>query len=169
MAGPNVSPRHLPAWHPAALVATGFGLGHLPKAPGTWASLAVLPLAWLIAQIGGRPGIALVAVSIAPLGWWAGQVYVNRQRSQDPGEVVIDEIAAQMLVLTAVPLTLFSMVVGFILFRVFDIVKPWPVSWADRHVKGGLGVMLDDLLAALYAAVGLYLLTWLKNGLIDVS
>lgn len=169
MAGPNASPGGLSAWHPAALIATGCGLGHLPKAPGTWASLAALPLAWIIDSVAGRDAIVLAGVALALLGWWAGQIYVDHQRAQDPGEVVIDEIAAQLLVLAVVPLTLFSLAVGFILFRLFDIVKPWPVSWADRHVKGGLGVMLDDLLAAAYAALVVVLLSWLKESLIHVS
>jgi phosphatidylglycerophosphatase A len=157
--------RALPAWHPAALIATGFGLGHLPTAPGTWASLAALPLAWLIHAFAGTTGIAVAGIAIGVIGIWASQVYVAHQRAQDPGEIVVDEIAAQLLVLTVVPLSLFSVALGFVLFRLFDIVKPWPVSWADRSVKGGLGVMLDDLLAAAYAALGVKLVMLLTGHL----
>jgi phosphatidylglycerophosphatase A len=165
MSEPAESMRALPTWHPASLIATGFGLGRLPVAPGTWASLAALPLAWLLDHVAGRPGIAAAGVAIALVGIWASQVYVDHQRTQDPGEIVVDEIAAQLLVLTIVPLSPFSMALGFVLFRLFDIVKPWPVSWADRSVKGGLGIMLDDLLAAAYAGIGLKLLMALTGHL----
>lgn len=165
MSEPAESIRALPAWHPASLVATGFGLGRLPMAPGTWASLAALPLAWLIHEFAGIAGIAVAGIVLTLIGIWASQVYVVHQRAQDPGEIVVDEIAAQLLVLTVVPLSLFSMALGFVLFRLFDIVKPWPVSWADRSVKGGLGVMLDDLLAAAYAALGLKLVMALTGHL----
>lgn len=165
MSEPAESMRALPTWHPASLIATGFGLGHLPVAPGTWASIAALPLAWLLDDMAGRTGIAAAGVAIALIGIWASQVYVAHTRVQDPGEIVVDEIAAQLLVLTVVPLSLFSAALGFVLFRLFDIVKPWPVSWADRSVKGGLGVMLDDLLAAAYAGIGLKLLMALTGHL----
>ncbi len=169
MSEPATSPRGLPLRHPAALIATAFGVGLLPKAPGTWASLATLPLAWLLDHVAGRASLVVAGVAIAALGIWASQVYVANHRVEDPGEVVVDEVAAQLLTLAAVPLTLFSLIAGFLLFRLFDIVKPWPVSWADRKVKGGLGVMLDDLLAAGYAALGLVLLLLLKDALIHVS
>jgi len=147
----------LPHWHPAVLIATFLGIGRLPKAPGTWASLIALPLAWIIYYLGGPPVLLLVAFYFACIGWWAAQVYVKRTGLEDPGVVVIDEIAAQMLVFMAAPPTLLNLAVGFVLFRLFDILKPWPVSWADRHIKGGFGAMLDDLLAAGYAGLCLWL------------
>ena len=168
MTSPAATARGLSFWHPAALIATGCGLGLLPKAPGTWGSLAALPLAWALDQTLGRAGIAGAGVAIALLGIWAGQIYVAHHRTEDPGEVVVDEIAAQLLVLAALPLTLFSTLVGFLLFRLFDIWKPWPVSWADRSVKGGLGIMLDDLLAAAYAATALIAITRVTEALFDV-
>jgi phosphatidylglycerophosphatase A len=155
-------------WHPAALIATAGGIGHLSIAPGTWASLAALPLAWLLDHITGRIGIAIAGLVVALLGIWASQIYVARGRVEDPREVVVDEVAAQLLVLAAVPLTLAGTIAGFLLFRLFDIVKPWPVNWADRQVKGGLGVMLDDLLAAIYAAGVLTLLAPYMEKLSDV-
>lgn len=169
MSEPATSPRGLPLRHPAALIATAFGVGLLPVAPGTWASLATLPLAWLLDHFAGRGSLVVAGIVIAAIGVWASQVYVAHHRAQDPGEIVVDEVAAQLLTLAAVPLTLFSLIAGFLLFRLFDIVKPWPVSWADRKVKGGLGVMLDDLLAAGYAALCLVLLLLLKDTLIHVS
>jgi phosphatidylglycerophosphatase A len=169
MTEPATSARGLSLRHPAALIATGCGVGLLPKAPGTWASLATLPLAWLLDHLAGRASLVIAGVVIALAGVWASQVYVARHRVEDPGEVVVDEIAAQLLVLAAVPLTLLSSVLGFLLFRLFDILKPWPVSWADRTIKGGFGVMFDDLLAAAYAALALFLLILLKDSLIHVS
>jgi phosphatidylglycerophosphatase A len=169
MTEPATSARGLSLRHPAALIATGCGVGLLPKAPGTWASLATLPLAWLLDHLAGRASLVIAGVVIALAGVWASQVYVARHRVEDPGEVVVDEIAAQLLVLAAVPLTLLSSVLGFLLFRLFDIVKPWPVSWADRTIKGGFGVMFDDLLAAAYASLALFLLILLKDSLIHVS
>jgi phosphatidylglycerophosphatase A len=169
MTEPATSARGLSLRHPAALIATGCGIGLLPKAPGTWASLAALPLAWLLDHFAGRASLVIAGVVIALVGVWASQVYVARHRVEDPGEVVVDEIAAQLLVLAAVPLTLLSSMLGFLLFRLFDIVKPWPVSWADRTIKGGFGVMFDDLLAAAYAALALFLLILLKDSLIHVS
>lgn len=168
MTDPVSTARGLSPWHPASLIATVGGIGHLPKAPGTWASLAALPLAWLLDETAGRAGIAIAGIVIAVIGIWAGQIYVDHHRTEDPGEVVVDEVAGQLLVLSALPLTLFSLIVGFLLFRLFDIVKPWPVSWADQKVKGGFGVMLDDLLAAGYAAGALLLLTLLKDAVFDV-
>jgi phosphatidylglycerophosphatase A len=152
-------PTAAPRWnlrHPAQLLGTGFGLGLLPVAPGTWASLAALPAAWLIAGAAGRVGLAVAAVAVLVVGVWAAGACVRDGGVEDPGAVVIDEIAGQWLVLLAVEPSLIGYGIGFVLFRVFDILKPWPVSWADRDVKGGVGVMLDDVLAAAYAGGALY-------------
>jgi phosphatidylglycerophosphatase A len=169
MAAPTMTAGKIGFWHPATLIATAGGIGLLPKAPGTWASLAALPLAWILDHWIGRTGLAVAGAAIALLGVWASHVYVRHQRGEDPGEVVVDEVAAQLLVLAAAPLTWATTIAGFVLFRLFDIVKPWPVGWADRRVKGGLGVMLDDLLAALYAGGVLALLSQFTGSLIDVS
>ncbi len=139
----------------AQILATWFGVGLMPKAPGTFGALAALPLAWLIVLGSGRTGLLAATLLAFAIGWWAADVYATRAGSHDPGAVVIDEVAGQWLTLVAVPLTLPGYALGFVLFRVFDIVKPWPVSWADRSVGGGLGIMLDDVLAGLYAAAAL--------------
>lgn len=167
-AATTTTPDALSPWHPAALIATAGGIGHLPKAPGTWASLAALPLAWLLDGLAGRGAIVAAGIVIALVGIWAGQIYVDHHRTQDPGEVVVDEVAAQLLVLAALPLSLLTTIAGFALFRLFDIWKPWPVSWADQKVKGGVGIMLDDLLAAAYAVLALLVIVALKDRLIDV-
>ena len=144
---------------PAVFLATGFGAGLLPKAPGTWGSLFALPVAWLIFEASGRVGLAGAAALAFAVGIWAASVCVRKYASEDPKQVVIDEIAGQWLVLLVVTPGWLAYMLGFALFRAFDILKPWPVSWADREIKGGLGVMLDDVLAAGYAAAVLYAIT----------
>lgn len=154
---PGISPLH-----PAFLLSTWFGSGLLPRAPGTWGSLAALPCAWLLMSWGGMIALLSAALAIALIGWWAAAVYVRRTGADDPKEVVIDEVAGQWLVLAAVPTDPVLYLIGFVVFRILDIWKPWPASLADRSVGGGLGVMLDDLLAALYgaAALALFSLWW---------
>jgi phosphatidylglycerophosphatase A len=141
----------LPFWHPAVLLATWFGTGLLPITPGTWGSLAALPFAWAIRSHSGTTGLAVATVIVFAIGWWAAATVAKASAIEDPGAVVIDEVAAQWLVLLPAPLDPLAYALAFLLFRIFDIWKPWPVRWADRHVKGGLGIMLDDLLAAVYA------------------
>ena len=143
---------------PAILIATWFGAGLLPKAPGTWGSLFALPFAWLMVAAGGAPLLGGAVVVLFFIGWWASSRYIEQSGIADPGSVVVDEVAGQWLTLVAVPLDPLLYLIGFLLFRIFDIIKPWPVSWADRRVGGGLGVMLDDILAGLYALAALLVL-----------
>ena len=145
-----LTPTPLPFRHPVTLLATWFGAGLLPKAPGSWGSLAALPFAWVITEAGGGRLLAAAVALVSLVGWWAAERYAEASGGGDPGPVVIDEVAGQWLVLTMLPPDLAGYALGFVLFRLFDIVKPWPVSWADRRLKGGLGIMLDDLLAGLY-------------------
>lgn len=154
---PGISPLH-----PAFLLSTWFGAGLLPRAPGTWGSLAALPCAWLLMGWGGTIALLGAALAIALVGWWSAAVYVRLTGEDDPKEVVIDEVAGQWLVLAAVPAEPMLYLIGFVVFRILDIWKPWPASLADRAVGGGLGVMLDDLLAALYGAaiLALFSLWW---------
>jgi len=137
---------------PAVFLATGFGTGLLPKAPGTWGSLLAVVMAWPIHTTFGPVGLAIAAVCAFIVGAWASNVCVRKYGTEDPGQVVIDEIAGQWLVLLVAPPGWLGYGLGFVLFRIFDIYKPWPVSWADRTIKGGFGIMLDDVLAAAYAA-----------------
>lgn len=140
------------------LICSFFGAGYLPKAPGTWGSLAALPLIWLLTWAGGPILLGAVLVALFAVGWWASNRVVAEDGENDPSWVVIDEVVGQGLTLLLTPPDLISYAAGFALFRLFDIKKPWPVSWADETVKGGLGIMLDDLLAAIYAASLLALL-----------
>ncbi len=141
----------LPFWHPASLLATWFGAGLLPKAPGTWGSLAALPFAMAIATLAGPWGLLTAVFAVTALGVWAAAIYAARVGTGDPGEVVIDEVAGQWLALVPVALDPRLYVVAFLAFRVFDIIKVWPANWLDRNVRGGWGIMLDDLAAGVYA------------------
>lgn len=132
------------------LFATWFGVGLMPFAPGTWGSLAALPFAWLIALWGGWPALAAATAIVFLGGWWASGRVTRRGGVADPGFVVIDEVAGQWLVLLPVVPAPLPYAAGFLLFRLLDIWKPWPAGWADRRVGGGFGVMLDDVLAAIY-------------------
>src|SRR5580704_14417464 len=141
----------LPLSHPAALIATWFGAGLLPLAPGSWGSLAALPCAWAICALAGHAALAIAAITAFAAGCWAAATVARASGSKDPGFIVIDEVAAQWLVLVAAPLDWRAYLAAFLLFRVFDIAKPWPVRAIERRVAGGLGIMLDDFAAALYA------------------
>ncbi|HVI50309.1 MAG TPA: phosphatidylglycerophosphatase A [Candidatus Sulfotelmatobacter sp.] len=136
--------------NPAILLATWFGAGLMPKAPGTWGSLAALPFAWIIMHFGGSQALAAASLIVYVVGVWAADRAIGVTGIHDPGLVVIDEVVGQWIVLLFTPLDPLLYLVGFGLFRLFDIVKPWPVGWADRKVEGGTGVMLDDVLAGLY-------------------
>jgi phosphatidylglycerophosphatase A len=140
------------------LLATWFGAGLLPIAPGSWASLAALPFGWAIVSLWGVAGLGVAAALAFIVGWWAAATVAKASAIKDPGAVVIDEVAAQWLVLLAAPPAPLPYALAFLLFRIFDIWKPWPARWADRHVEGGLGIMLDDLFAAIYAMLLLLVL-----------
>lgn len=143
---------------PAGILATWFWSGLLPKAPGTWGSLAALPFAWVIQYYGGAAALAGATVLVFLIGWWAAHVFEREAGVKDPGAVVIDEVAGQWLVLIPAGLEPLLYLIGFGLFRLVDIFKPWPACWFDRNVHGGLGIMLDDVVAAVYGLIGIYFL-----------
>ena len=149
-------PPSLSFWHPAALISTWGGSGLLPGAPGTWGSLLTLPVAWLIAFEFGSESLLVAAVVALLAGLWASARYLQTSQSKDPGTIVIDEVAGQFLTLAFVPVNFWWYLAGFALFRVADIFKPWPASWADRALPGAWGVMTDDIFAALYPMAILY-------------
>ncbi len=144
---------------PALWLATWFGAGLLPGAPGTWGSLAALPFAWGLVWAGGPWLLLAAAALVFALGLWAADRYMHAVGVHDPGAVVIDEIAGQWLTLCVAPLNPLAYLLGFVLFRITDMLKPWPAGWLDRRVGGGFGVMIDDVPSALYAA----LLLWLAD------
>jgi phosphatidylglycerophosphatase A len=146
------------------IIATFFYVGLLPKAPGTWGSLAALPFAVILHALGSFPALLLATVFVFLIGWWATVQETSGKKNHDPGEIVIDEVAGQWITLFPlsgmlwyheIPIFILpwpGLIAGFILFRIFDIYKPWPVSWADRQ-ETAFGVMLDDVLAGLMAAI----------------
>jgi phosphatidylglycerophosphatase A len=136
--------------HPAHLLALGFGAGLMPKAPGTWGTLVAVPI-FAAAQMAGVGGVLAASLLTFVIGVWAAEVCGRALGVADHGGIVIDEIAAFLLVLAFSPRGWLWWTIAFALFRAFDIVKPWPIRYADRHIKGGFGVMFDDLLAAIYA------------------
>lgn len=140
------------------LIATWFGSGYAPAAPGTVGSLFALPVGWLIAEFGGALWLLLATILIAFAGIWTANAYMAQAEEHDPGPVVIDEVAGQWLAMLplAAMLTWQGVLAAFLLFRLFDIWKPWPISWADRAIGGGFGVMADDILAGIAAAACLY-------------
>lgn len=148
-----------PSW--ATLVATFFGVGRLRPAPGTWGSLATVLLWWLLASHlppGARlPIIALLIVVVVAVGIPAATLEARGCGRKDPSHVVIDEVAGQLVTLLACPIMWQALLAGFILFRVFDIVKPPPVRSLER-LPEGMGIVVDDLGAGVYALIGLQLL-----------
>ena len=144
--------------HPAGLLATWFGVGLAPMAPGTWGSLAALPFAGVIVWSGGEAALLAAAVLAFGAGLW-GAAYIGRAGRHDDDVIVIDEVMGQWLAILPVAYDLHYYVVAFLLFRLFDIAKPWPASWIDRRLCTPLGVMLDDLVAGLYAGLAVWLLS----------
>lgn len=132
-------------------LATWFGSGLAPKASGTAGSFAALPFAYAIQLYYGNSGLFLASIIIFFIGWWASNQYMEYYPDEhDPKQIVIDEVAGMWLLLSIHPVTWYGYAAAFILFRFFDAVKPWPISVADRKIKGGFGVMFDDILAAVY-------------------
>ena len=140
------------------LVCSWFGAGWMKPAPGTWGSAAALPVGWVLWYFGGHALLAVATAVVFAVGWWASERIVKADGLEDPSWVVIDEVAGQWLTLLFTPPSLLGYLLGFALFRLFDIWKPWPVSWADQKIKGGLGIMLDDILAGLMGLAVLSLL-----------
>jgi phosphatidylglycerophosphatase A len=140
----------------AHILAVWFGVGLLPRAPGTWGSLAALPLAYSLAYWGGIEVLTVATIIIFVIGVWVSGVVSRELGVSDPSKIVIDEVAGQWLTLLAVPPDIILYLFGFFLFRIFDIFKPWPISWADKQIKGGMGIMLDDIIAGIYAGIFLW-------------
>jgi phosphatidylglycerophosphatase A len=141
------------------LVATGLGLGYAPVAPGTVGSLATLPVVFLVWSLGGNRAVLVATVLVVATGLWVCGAAATRLGTEDPGPVVIDEVAGQMVSLLFLEPTLPTLAAAFVLFRVFDIWKPPPVRQAER-LPGASGIMTDDLLAGVYANLLLQALRW---------
>ena len=131
--------------------------GRFPIAPGTVGSFIAVLLAWPILMKFGVLGLATATIIIFIVGVWAVDIYQTHTGANDGNEIVIDEVAGQWLTLLVASLDIVHLGIGFLLFRLFDIWKPWPICWVDFNLKGGFGVMADDILAGFYALVCLWL------------
>lgn len=143
----------LPFPHPAVWLSTWFGCGLAPFARGTWGSLAALPLAAFAVWLGGTLALQILSAALLAIGIAASDVYARLTGIKDPDEVVIDEVAGQCLTLLVVPLAPLPYLAGFLLFRFFDVAKPFPIRWLEHNLPGGWGIMLDDTGAAIYAMI----------------
>lgn len=145
--------------NPVHFLAFGFGSGLSPKAPGTAGTLVALLLWPLLAGLPLMLYLAIVVVVSISGFYLCGKTASDLGVHDHPG-IVWDEIAGFWLAMTAVPLTWYWMLAGFLLFRLFDIWKPWPIGWLDRKVSGGVGIMVDDLLAGVFTWLLLFLALW---------
>ena len=144
--------------HPAHFIALGFGSGLAPKAPGTFGTLVGLVLFLLLEQVIAPWHVAVLAIPLFFVGIWASAVTGRDLGVADHGAIVIDEIVAFLPVAVFANKSPLMLAVAFGLFRLFDIWKPFPIRQVERRVKGGFGVMIDDILAALYAIAVIWLL-----------
>ncbi len=149
----------------AIIVSMGFGAGLMPGAPGTAGSALALPIAWLSYRGAGWMGLALVTLIVTMLGFWSCRRVERIWAEHDSPKIVIDEMAGQLVAFLPLTCSWPHLIVGFGLFRLFDTVKPWPAGWIDREVKGGAGVMLDDLVAGIFACCTTSLLVY--SGVIE--
>lgn len=153
----------------ALTIAYGFGSGLFPKAPGTWGSLAALIPGYYILQSMGPMALLLASAALFFVGIWAADAHARIHNTHDCGHVVVDEFVGQWLAL--LPLAYMTLnrgyamdvLMAFAAFRFFDIIKPWPIKLLDQQMKGGLGVMVDDVLAGLFAAVAFLGMVWVVN------
>ena len=143
--------------NPIHFLALGFGSGLMPKAPGTFGTLAAIPVYIILSQLDLWLFISITAV-ISILGILICDYTSKALGVHDHSGIVIDEIAGYLITMIAIPFNWKWMLIGFILFRFFDILKPWPISWLDKQVKGGFGIMIDDILAGLFSLICLHLI-----------
>lgn len=160
----------------ATIIGTVFGVGYIRPAPGTWGSLVALPWGWLLHVIGGFPLLLLGVIAAFLKGWWATAKMTEGADDHDPSEIVIDEVVGQWIAILPLAFAAWSndiaihamwpgWIAAFALFRLFDIWKPWIIGWADRR-GDPLGVMLDDVFAGVFAAIGVIVLAAIAHGLL---
>jgi phosphatidylglycerophosphatase A len=155
----NSSP--LNPFHPAVLWGSVFGIGFAPRAPGTFGSLAALLVWWFfLSHLLWQVQIGIVALYFFA-SWWSAAAISRIYNTQDAQQIVSDEVAGMWLALIWVPRLWWLGIIVFVLFRLLDILKPGPIGWLDRNVHGGLGVMLDDLLAGAVLASAVLLASFL--------
>lgn len=150
--------------NPIHALSLGFGTGLAPKAPGTFGTLVGVALYWLLCSL--QLSLALyIAVTVLcfVVGVWICGYTAKALGVHDHPAIVWDEVVGYLITMTFAPSDWYWMLAGFLLFRLFDIWKPWPIRVIDRGVHGGFGIMLDDVLAGVYAAIGLNLIFWGAN------
>ena len=150
--------------HPDVLFASALGVGYLRPAPGTWGSAAAV-LVWWFWLSAYSPFVQLaICAAYFAIGWWCSSRICRRHGVADAPQIVADEVAGMWLALAFLPTIWWLALIAFALFRALDILKPGPIGWLDRELKGGLGVMADDVLAGIAAGIVLYLSVWLMLG-----
>ena len=147
---------------PVHFLAFGFGSGLAKKAPGTWGTLVAIPIFLLICALPWWAYL-MVTLCVTLFGIWLCGASSKALGVHDHPGIVWDEIAGFLITMIAVPVSWLTILLGFALFRLFDIWKPWPISLLDRHVDGGLGIMLDDIFAGVFAAISLQLILLFIN------
>ncbi len=145
--------------NPIHILSFGFGAGFSPIAPGTIGTLIAIPIYLVLASFSIIIYISFIIIMFIT-GCWASRRTADALGVPDHPGIVIDEIVGYLVTMLLVPLTWYWVVLGFLLFRIFDIWKPWPISQVDRHLKGGVGIMLDDLIAAIYSLLSLHIVVW---------
>ncbi|OKY24639.1 MULTISPECIES: phosphatidylglycerophosphatase A family protein [Thalassotalea] len=140
---------------PVQFLALGFGSGLIPKAPGTFGTLAAIPVFLLLAPLPMVTYLAVVAV-MALLGIYICSHAAKAAKVHDHPAIVWDEIVGYLITMALIPVSWKSIIVGFLLFRLFDIIKPWPISLLDKHCHGGFGIMIDDIVAGFAAFICMY-------------
>ena len=149
-----------PNWlNPVHLLALGFGSGAAPKAPGTRGTLVAVILYWPLSQLNLNQYLLMVLVTCVVGIYLCGKT-AEDLGVHDHGSIVWDEFAGFWITMIAAPVGWVWVLIGFVLFRFFDIIKPWPINWIDKKVTGGLGIMLDDVVAGVMAALVLQGLAW---------
>jgi phosphatidylglycerophosphatase A len=149
-----------PNWfNPIHLLAFGFGSGAAPKAPGTWGTLAAVLIYWPLSQLSPEHYLLMLLVTSVMGIYICGQT-ARDLGVHDHGSIVWDEFVGFWITMFAAPVGWVWVLVGFVLFRFFDIIKPWPISWIDKKITGGFGIMLDDVIAGVMAAVVLQGIAW---------
>ncbi len=136
---------------PGAFLGLGFGSGLASVAPGTFGTLAAVPIYWLLVSMGRSYYLVATLIIIVSGVWICGHT-AKILKSHDHPAIVWDEFAGYLVTMLLVPATVINVVAGFFLFRLFDIAKPWPIRWVDRNVHGGFGIVLDDLIAGVVSA-----------------
>ncbi len=148
--------------NPVHFLALGFGSGLAAKMPGTFGTLAALPLVVLLSHYASFSVYLAVTILVSIVGIWICGKTAEDMGVHDDSSIVWDEVAGMLITMLAVPLSWQTLLVGFVLFRFFDILKPWPISYLDKHVDGGFGIMIDDVLAGIFALgllhLGLFLI-----------